>query len=91
MSIYAVAHCCCACDHEGDIILMERWTKEYAVNANMLVPVLRCVSVDTIECPCFVVEDKPGLFEEMGRNVRKMNNGVTLVKPREEGWATQFH
>jgi len=91
MSIYAVAHCCCACDHEGDSILMERWTKEYAVDENMLVPVLRCVSVDSIECPCFVVEDKTGVFEEMGRNVRKMNNGVTLVKPREEGWATQFH
>jgi len=41
--------------------------------------------------PCFVVEDKPGVFEEMGRNIQKMNHGVTLVKPREEGWATQFH
>jgi len=62
--------------------------EKYAIDDNIWVPVLRCVSVDTIECPCFVVEDKPSVFEEMGRNVRKMNNGVTLVKPREEGWAT---
>jgi len=32
----------------------------------MLVPLLRCVSVDTFETPCFVVEDKHGLYEEMG-------------------------
>jgi len=66
--------------------------KEYVIDDNMLVPVLRCASVDTIECPCFVVEDKPGVFEEiMGRNARKMTNGVTLIKPREEGWDMQFH
>jgi len=37
---------------------------------NILVPVLRCVSADTIEF-LFVVEDKPGVFEEMIRNVTK--------------------
>jgi len=26
----------------------------------------------------------------MGRNAKK-NNGATLVKSREEGWAVQFH
>jgi len=41
----------------------------------MLVPLLRCVSVDNFETPCFVVEDKHGLNEEMGNDVRKINNG----------------
>ncbi len=39
---------------------------------------------------CFVVEDKPGLMEEYGDNPRKMNNGVTLVKPRETAWPKAF-
>jgi len=66
-----VAHCYCASDHEGDSILMERWMKEYDSDDDILVPVLRCVSVDTIGCLCFVIEDRPGLFEEMGRHVTK--------------------
>ena len=56
----------------------------------MLVPLLRCVIVDTFETPCFVVEEKHGLDEEMGNDVRKINNGITLVKPREEGWPKEF-
>jgi len=56
----------------------------------MLVPLLRCVIVDTFETPCFVVEDKHGLNEEMGNDVREINNGITLVKPREEGWPKEF-
>jgi len=46
--------------------------------------------VDTFEDSCFVVEDKPGLFEELGTDLRKINNGITLVKPREKGWPKQF-
>jgi len=46
--------------------------------------------VDTFEEPCFVVEDKPGLMEEYGNDPRKMNNGVTLVKPRDRAWAKAF-
>ena len=56
----------------------------------VLVPQLRCVSVDTFEDSCFVVEDKPGLFEELGSDLRKINNGITLVKPREKGWPKQL-
>ena len=40
--------------------------------------------VDAFEEPCIAVEDKPGLIEQLGTNVRFMNNGVTLVKSREK-------
>jgi len=91
-SIYAVVQCCNDSDHKEDGILIERWKKEYEVDEvmNQLVPKLRCVPVDAFETSCFVVEDKPGLFEEMGTDVTKMNNGVTLVKPRETAWPKQF-
>jgi len=59
-------------------------------NFKLLVPVLRCVNFDTFETPCFVVEDKHCLDEEMGNDVRKINNGITLVKPRKEGWPKEF-
>jgi len=52
----------------------------------VLVSKLRCVRVDAFEDLCFVVEDKPGFSEEMGTDNTKMNNGVTLVKPREKDW-----
>jgi len=54
------------------------------------VPLLSCVSVDTFETPSFVFEDEHGLHEEMGNDVRKMKNGITLVKPRDEGWPKEF-
>jgi len=41
------------------------------------------VSVDAFEEPCIAVEDKPRLTEQLGTNVRFMNNGVTLIKSRE--------
>jgi len=62
--------------------------KEYGVDAvmNILVSKLKYVSVDAFEDSCFVVEDEPGLFEEMGSNNKRMNNGVTLVKLRKTAW-----
>jgi len=48
------------------------------------------VLLDTFEEPCFVVEDKHGLHEEMGSDTRKMMNGVTLVKPRDAAWPNEF-
>jgi len=89
-SIEAIVHCCMASDHKGEGILVERWEKEFEYDGRKLVPLLRCVSVDTFEEPCFVVEDKPGLMEEYGNDPRKMNNGVTLVKPRDRAWAKAF-
>jgi len=79
-----VVQCCNDSDHKEDGILIERWKKEYDVDevVNQLVPKLRCVTVDAFETSCFVVEDKPGLFEEMGTDNTKRNNGVTLVKSR---------
>ncbi len=53
-------------------------------------PLLCCVNVDCFAAPCFVVEDKHGLHEDMGNNVRKLLNGVTLVKPRDEAWPAEF-
>jgi len=88
-SIYAVVHCCFASEHDEDGILMECW-KKYCVRNNKFVPLLRCVSVDTFETPCFVVEDRPGLHEEYGTNLRHINNGVTLVKPRDAAWPNEF-
>jgi len=35
------------------------------------------------------VEDKHGLCE-MGVDLKIINNGVTLVKPRDEGWPKEF-
>jgi len=48
-------------------ILVERWKKEYSVDEVMkvLVPKLRCLTVNDFENSCFVVEDKPWLFEKM--------------------------
>jgi len=89
-TIHAVIHSCNTNNHSEDSILVECWKKEFQVEENMVVPVLKCVSVDTFETPCFVVEDKHGLDEEMGNDVRKINNGITLVKPREEGWPKEF-
>ena len=63
---------------------MERWKKEYKDSQNKIEPLLRCVSVDSFEEPCFVVEDRPGLFEEYGTDPIHVSNGVTLVKPREK-------
>ena len=76
-SIHAVVHCCNASNHKEDGKLLERWYKEYGIDEVMkvVVPQLRCVSVDAFEDSCFVVEDKPGLFEELGSDLRKINNG----------------
>jgi len=92
-SIHAVVHCCNASNHDKDGTLVERWNKEYGIDNVMkvLVPQLRCVSVDSFENSCFVVEDKPGLFEELGTDISALNNGITLVKPREKGWAKEFY
>jgi len=46
--------------------------------------------VNLFEEPCFVVKDKPGHMEEYGNDPRNMNNGVTLVKPREKAWSKAF-
>jgi len=54
------------------------------------VPLLRCVSVDSFEESCFVVEDKHGLLENYGSNLNYVTNGVTLVKPREKAWPKEF-
>jgi len=89
-TIYALVHCCKATTHEEDGILVERWKKEYLVQNNTYVPLLRLVSVDTFEASCFVVEDKHGLHEEYGSHLNKINNGVTLVKPRETACTTEF-
>jgi len=89
-SIEAIVHCCMASDHKGDGILVERWNKEFEQDGRKLIPLLRCVSVDCFEELCFVVEDKPGLMEEYGDDPRRMNNGVTLVKPREKAWPKAF-
>jgi len=64
-TFHAVIHFCIASDHSEDSILVEIWKKEHKVEDNMFVSLLRCVSVDTFETPCFVVEDKHGLSEEM--------------------------
>jgi len=32
-----------------------------------------------------LLEEKPGLFEELGTDTRKLNNGITLMKPRGKG------
>jgi len=63
-------------DPSDDSILVECWKKENKVEDNMLVPLLGCVSVDTFETLCFVVEVK-----EMQSDSKRINNGITLVKP----------
>jgi len=63
-SIHAMIHCCKTNDHSQDSILAECWEQEYKVDDNMLVPLLRCVSVDSFETPCFVVEDKHEIMKK---------------------------
>jgi len=53
-------------------------------------PLLRLVSVYTFEVSCFVVEGKYGLHDEYGFCLNKIDNGVTLVNPRETAWANEF-
>jgi len=85
-SIHAMVHCCNASNHNKDGTLVERWNKECGIDEvnKVLVPQLRCVSVDSFEDSCFVVEDKPGLLEESGTNIHELNKGITLVKPRKK-------
>ena len=83
-SIYAVVHSCFANTHDEDGILVECWKKEYDVINGNIVPLLRCISVNSFEKSCFVVEDKHGLLEDYGSNLNHITNGVTLLKPREK-------
>jgi len=69
---------------------VERWKKEYNICQNKIEPLLRCVNVESFEEPCFVVEDRPGLFEEYGTDQIHIKNGVTLLKPREKAWPKEF-
>jgi len=63
-SFYAVVQSCNPNKHDEDGHLVERWKKEYYVEEvmNVLVPKLRCMSVDAFKESCFVVEDKPGFL-----------------------------
>jgi len=63
---------------------------ELEVNNCKYVPLLCCVTLDHFAAPCFVVEDKHGLHEDMGSNVRYLLNGGPLVKPRDEAWPAEF-
>jgi len=89
-SLHAVVNCCMTNDHKQDSILIERWKKEVEVKNNKYVPLLRIVTVDCFAAPCFVVEDKHGLPEDVGSNEKHLLNGVTLVKPRDEAWPAEF-
>ena len=89
-SVYALIHSCYANDHKEDGILVEHWRKEYKVFHNKPQPLLRCVSVESFEEPCFVVEDKPGLFQDYGSIPMHIIICVTLVKPREKAWSKEF-
>jgi len=48
------------------------------------------VTVGCFAAPCFVVEKKHGLHEEMGSDARYVLDGITLVKPRDEAWPAEF-
>jgi len=46
--------------------------------------------VDGFDNSCFVVEDKPGLFDRLGTDISELNNGITLVKPRKNDGQKNF-
>ena len=54
------------------------------------ISLLCCITVDCFAAPCFVVEDKHRLQEEMETDGMNLCNAVTLVKPRDEAWPDEF-
>jgi len=42
------------------------------------------VLLDCFAAPCFVVEDKHELHQEMGSNTSYLLDGISSVKPRDE-------
>ena len=89
-TIHAVVYSYEANDHQEDSILIECWKKEYEMIRGKYIPLLCCITVDCFTAPCFVVEDKHGLQEEMVTDGMNLWNGLTLVKPRDEAWANEF-
>ena len=51
-------------------------------------PMLRDVSVDAFGCRIFVVEDDHSIHETI--ITKNLKAGVTVVKPRESYWPSQF-
>jgi len=85
-------HCCNGSNDKEDGHMVERWNKEYGIDEDMRVLVfqLRCVSMDSFENSCFVVEDKSQLFGEVGTDVRKLSI-MEILWSREKGWAKEFY
>jgi hypothetical protein len=88
--IHAIAHCCEENNHEMDGILTERWKKEFINVHGQMIPILRLVSTEAVDDCVLVVEDEPGITECSYSQRNALQNGVTLLKPREEAWANEF-
>jgi hypothetical protein len=48
------------------------------------------VDLDSIVCPCFVVEEKPGIHEVLPQDKLLELNWVMLVR-QHHLWADEFH
>lgn len=90
--IYALIHSCESTDHFWDTTITQTWDLEYQMQypTRSLKPVYRVVSVETFGVPAYVVEEQPGLRQEiLSKDVPNFSRGVILIKEREM-WTKEF-
>ena len=94
--IYALVH---ACDYrdldltKADSVLLEKWRLEFGTvtidKKKVTVPTLRFVELESIEARCLVIEEVPGLKEQLDEPPPPHHDQVWLVRTRGE-WASKF-
>jgi len=85
---HALVQSCCDSNHQNDSCLFQRWSKEHTARVQCVELMLRAIPVDSFGCWIFVIEDDHLIFETIP--TKKLKAGVTVVKPRDTYWPSQF-